>query len=205
MKREASDFAGGALIGKIKEWTLAYIDYKKMPSLAGSESGKGGYKESLILVLLSQALNALAFMISFPLSLYFAAMPFSMEQLFTSLLVLSFIGVVSFYVIGLTIYLVGILLGGKGTPDNLVYLLSVMNMCSRVITVPFVILSAVEPISFFMLIVVSLIGAYGIYAAYAAVKSALSLSPMRTIASLLASMLVVVLVISILGLSAGQV
>jgi hypothetical protein len=143
-------------------------------------------------------------MISFPISLFFnPGVPFALEQVFLSLLVLSFIGVVSFYVIGLTMYLVGALLGAKGTPENLLYLLSVMNLCSRVITVPFVILSAIEPVAFVMLLVISVIGLYGIYAVYIAVRKSLSLSPIRAAAALLSSLVVVILVLAILGLSAG--
>ena len=191
------------LIGKIRDWTLKYINYKMVPVLADAESGKGSYTDSLVLLLLSQAINAVAFMISFPISLFFNPIPFAPEQLFTSLLILSFIGVVSFYVIGLTIFLVGSLLGAKGTPDNLLYLIAVMNLCSRVITVPFVILSAIEPIAIVMLLVISIIGVYGLYAVYIAVRKSLSLSPLRAAAALLASIVVVILVLAILGLSAG--
>ena len=193
------------MIGKAKDWVIRYIDYKKLPSLVGQESGKGGYKEGLILLIVSQLVNALAFFVSFPLSMVFTPLQFEPVQLLLSLSVLSFIGMVAFYVIGLTIFLAGTLLGGKGTPDNLLYLLSVMNLCSRIVTAPFVILSAVEPISFLMLLAVSLIGLYGLYAVYLAVRGSLSLSPLRAIASMLAGLLVVILVLAVLGLSAGQV
>lgn len=191
------------MMGKIKDWTLKYINYKEVPKLAEEESGKGTYLDGFILLLLSQVMNAIAFAIAFPISLLFNPIPFAPEQLLISLAVLSLIGMVAFYVIGFTIFLVGALLGGRGTPENLLYLLSVMNLCSRTITVPFVILSSVEPIAFVILLVISAIGLYGIYAVYLAVRKSLSLSPVRAAAALLASIVVVILVLAVVGASVG--
>jgi hypothetical protein len=191
------------MIDKLKDWTLKYINYKKLEQLTREEMDKGGFKEGFILLLLSQLLNIAAFVISFPIAVLFVPTPLFADQIALALVRVSLLGIVIFYILGLMMFLISMLLGGKGKLESQLYILCLLTLCGRIISAPFVILSAVDPISFYMLAIISVTGLYGLYAAFVALRTIHGFSSLRAAGAMVLSFVISLLIVGILSVAIG--
>ncbi|HSB46422.1 MAG TPA: YIP1 family protein [Candidatus Bilamarchaeum sp.] len=191
------------MIERMKDWTLKYLDYRKLEELTRSEMDKGGLREGLYLLVLSQLLNMAALFVSFPIAVYFVPSPLALDQVAIALAKVSVLGIVVFYAVGLMMFLFSMLLGGKGKLESQLYILCLFTLCGRIVSTPFVILSAVDPISFLMLVMISVIGLYGLYAAFVALRTVHGFSSLRAAVALILSFAATLLVIGVLGIALG--
>ena len=195
------------MIGRIMAWAKAYPDYKHLPDMAAGENGKGGLKESLILIALAQFLTFVsvssAILIAVPSLQQEAGGAISSSAAIIALMKLSLIGLVLFYVISGVFYLAARLLGGKGSFASQTYVLAVFSLCNNIFSFPLTLFSQVPPVGIFAQLLVALIGIYGIYAQYLGLKSVHQLSSLRTGAVLAVTWLLLLLVATI-ALSAAS-
>jgi hypothetical protein len=191
------------MIGKIRDWTLKYLNYKKLDELTKQEMIKGGFKEGLFLLLISQLINIASLIISFPIAVYFVPTPIVAESIAFALLQATLFGIVIFYLTGLLMFLFSVMLGGKGSLGSTLYVLCLFALCGRVISVPFVIISAVDPIAFVALAILSLVGLYGIYAVFVAIRTIHGISSIRSAGAIIISFVITLLFIGMLGIALG--
>lgn len=191
------------MMDRMKDWTLRYVNYKKLGELTKDEMKKGGFREGLILLLISQLINLVSLVISFPIAVYFVPLPIVPGQIALALLQATVVGVIIFYITGLLMFLFSVMLGGKGSLDSTLYMLCLLALCGRIISAPFVILSAVDPISIIALLVLSVMGLYGLYAVFVSLKVIHGISSVRSAGVMVISFVITLLLIAVAGLAIG--
>jgi hypothetical protein len=191
------------MLGKMKDWTLAYLNYKKLDELTRGEMKKGGFPEGLFLLILSQLINLASLILSFPLAVYFVPMPIDALSIASALIQATVFGIILFYIVGLLMFLFSVMLGGKGSLDSTLYILCLFALCGRIISAPLVILSAIEPIAIVPLALLTIIGLYGLYAVFVALRTIHGISSIRSAGVIIISFAILLILIGILGVALG--
>lgn len=176
---------GNIVISNAIRWLNGYFDFSRLDVFIGAEKSRGGLQESLVIVLLGNALSFLVMSIAFMLNTFLlgAALPSMGNVLVVFLAGYTMV----FYATSWLIYVFARLLDGKGSFNEQAYMMAAFNFCSNIVSAPvalLVLVLAANPLVALFQLAAMLLGVYNMYIFYRTVRSLHSLSALRALAVL---------------------
>lgn len=189
---------------RIVPWVKSYLDFTKLDKFMETEKGAKSAYDSISIVLLAQTISVFTLMAGFAVSafLYPSQILPIIGQLFLGLIVIVLLlGALVYYLSSGVVYLISKLLGGNGDLSSQLRVMAIASLCSNVVAAPFAFLnivlmqntSAAAPIMACLLIT----GFYEIYVFFKALRAVHRLSALRSVVTILATILILYVISSL--------